>query len=262
MATDGSDLAARALGPAAWFAGRLGAGLELVTVVPEGQVARATAAIADERAEGVGTRRVLVGDDPADAIATAITTGDGAIGCLATHARSRTAPVLGSTAQAVLERTWAPLLLVGPRADAVRRDGPVVVAVAGGRDDEDLVAVAAGWAARLDRPLVLVTVAEPAPSGVDGQVHRTRGPQDPDAYLASLADRLTATARPATDVVEDPISVRDGLVPLLQRIQPCLVVVGHHEHGRLHRVVTGDHTADVVAVAPAPVLAVPVGLHR
>jgi nucleotide-binding universal stress UspA family protein len=235
VATDGSAADEASYRVALWLASRLGAVVELVTVTSGDDPAERAALIAGTAAGHPATElRVVVGDDPVDELSAAISCGEGVIGCMATRARSRTAPLLGSTATAVLERTWAPLVLVGPRAGGARHAGPIVVAVAGDRADDDLVAVAEAWAEALRRPLVAVRVVEP---GVDDE-------------------------HPRGEVAFEPITVQDGLVPLLERLGPSLVVVGHRTHHPLHRVVVGDHTATIVRVAPAPVLAVPVGLHR
>jgi nucleotide-binding universal stress UspA family protein len=260
VATDGSALAERAFAPASWLAARTGAALELLTVAAPGRFVDAATRIDGVAPGRFASRRILVGDDAADVLAAAITTGEGTVGCLATRARNRSAPVLGSTAQAVLERTWEPLLVVGPRADAAQHAGPVVVAVGGHPDDEDLVGVGSSWAARLGRDLIVVTVAEHALD--DGEVRPTRGPADPDTYVAALSGWTPDGERHRSRVAFDPISMSDGLVPMLNRLGPSLVVAGHHRHGRVRQVLAGDHTAQVVAVAPAPVLAVPLGLHR
>lgn len=263
VATDGSPGSEPAYLAAMWFATRLGAAVELVSVASEDELIERASAIARTLpGRPVTKRRVIVGDDLVDELSIAIGCGDGVLGCMSTRARSRSAPVLGSTAASVLDRTWSPLLLVGPRAGAARHAGPVVVALSGDPGDDDLLGVGAAWSDALCRPLVLVTVAEPVPASQDGHHHRALGPDEPDAYLSSLADRLVTAERPSIDVAFDPVSVVDGLAPLLERLAPSLVVVGHRSHGAVHRVLAGDHTAAVVRIAPAPVLAVPLGLHR
>lgn len=236
VATDGSAADEASYRAAMWLASRLGAAVELVTVTSGDDLSERASLIAATMAgRPVTTQRVIVGDDPVDELSAAISCGDGVLGCMATRARSRTAPLLGSTASAVLERTWAPLVLVGPRAGGARHAGPIVAVVAGDPTDDDLLAVAAAWAEALGRPVLLVAVPEPGGAG----------------------------AHPRGEAVLDAITVPDdGLVALLERLGPSLVVVGHRAHHALHRVVAGDRTAGIVRVAPAPVLVVPVGLHR
>jgi nucleotide-binding universal stress UspA family protein len=57
-------------------------------------------------------------------------------------------------------------------------------------------------------------------------------------------------------VVYDPISVRDGLVPLLDRVAALVVLGSRHRLG-VPRMVLGSHAARVVHDAGVPALAVP-----
>jgi nucleotide-binding universal stress UspA family protein len=57
-------------------------------------------------------------------------------------------------------------------------------------------------------------------------------------------------------VIYDPISVRNGLVPLLDRTV-ALVVLGSGGRGVVPRLVLGSHAARVVHDAAIPALVVP-----
>jgi nucleotide-binding universal stress UspA family protein len=161
-----------------------------------------------------------------------------------------------------VEQVDHPVVLVGPHAAAQHREGPVVVCVDGRTGDAELVAVGAAWARALGRTSYLATVAEPAPPSLRGPAHehRARGPAEPEAHLAELRHDLDPEA--GTEVVYDPVSVADGLRPLLARLAPSLVVVGTRRRRGVRRLVLGDHGAAVVHEAPAPVLVVPLGLRR
>jgi nucleotide-binding universal stress UspA family protein len=193
-------------------------------------------------------------------MADVVTQRRGAVACMATHGRDRSAALLGSVAAVVLGRSPRPVLLAGPHARPVEApDAPVAVAVDGSAADEALLPVALAWAARLARPLVIVTVAEPVPTAAhDGTApRRARGPADPEAYLAALADNGAASGvEIVTRVVYDPLSVRDGLVSGLDRGAGLLVLGTHHRHG-LGRIVLGSHAARVVHDAAIPALVVP-----
>lgn len=223
---DGSVFAERALPVAAWIAGELRVGLELVEVVGvRGDGDRAVRYL-----RGTADRRrasswdVIVHEDVPAALAEVVRQRRGAVPCLATHGRDRSAALLGSIAAALLARSPRPVLLAGPKARPVEApDAPVVVAVDGSAADEALLPVAMGWAARLGRRLVITTVAEPAPLGHHGRTGRrgARGPGDPESYLAALAERGVASrVEVATGVVHGAVGVRGGLVSALDRGRP------------------------------------------
>lgn len=259
---DGSPFAERALPVAAWAAAGLGADVHLIEIVPseddaDGAIRYLDSVCRRHRAAGWDVvRRADVGEALADTVAGS----PAALACLATHGRDRSASLLGSVAASLLDRSSRPVLLTGPEARTVTAsDAPVVVAVDGSSRDESLIPVALGWAARLARTLEIVTVAEPAPSGYrEGDApRRAMGPADPERYLASLV----ALAEPsgvavASRVVYDPVSVRDGLVPLLDRIA-ALVVLGSRHRPDVSRLALGSHAVRIVHDAPIPALAVP-----
>jgi nucleotide-binding universal stress UspA family protein len=122
-----------------------------------------------------------------------------------------------------------------------------------------LVPVALGWAARLGRRLDIVTVAEPAPHWyLEGaRPRRARGPAEPERYIESLATRAEgAGVAIATRAIYDPISMRDGLVPLLNRTVALVVVGSRHRQG-LGGTVLGSHAVRIVHDAAVPALVVP-----
>ncbi|HET6953734.1 MAG TPA: universal stress protein [Acidimicrobiales bacterium] len=257
---DGSPFAERALPVAAWAADATGARLRLVEVVHSDEEAEGATRYLDAvtRQRHAHAWDVLRGDDVPAVLAEAVTAVTGGLACLATHGRDRSVAVLGSVAASVLDASDRPVLLAGPSAQPVEpTDAPVVVAVDGTDRDERLMPVALGWAARLGRRLLVVTVAEPAPPGPRGAPSRARGPDDPEGYVASLAARSTGTGVTVEgQVVYDPVSVRDGLVPHLDRVA-ALVVVGSRRRDGLPRLVLGTHAARLVHDAPVPALAVP-----
>ena len=164
-------------------------------------------------------------------------------------------------ASAVLDRTTQPIVLVGPNArPPCAGDAPIVVAVDGQPEDRAVVAVAADWARMLGRRLVVATVAEPVPGSFEPgrPPDRMRGPADPEAYVDSLAAGASA---PAVDslVVYDPISVRGGLVRMLDRTAG-LLVAGAHRRTRPMRALVGSHVARIVHDIEVPALVVPLGI--
>jgi len=96
------------------------------------------------------------------------------------------------------------------------------------------------------------------PSFREGRpLHRARGPADPEGYVADLAARAAdASCTIDSRVAYDPISVRDGLVRLVDRTA-ALLVVGWHRRTRLLRALLGSHTARIVHDIEVPALVVP-----
>jgi nucleotide-binding universal stress UspA family protein len=265
---DGSEHSQRALPVACSLGDRFDAPVRLIGVTkadePDGEMRRLVAEAAER--SGAESWSVVPADDPADPIVATFGFGDRVLGCMASHGRDRSAVALGSVTRRVLSQVQAPVVVVGPAAAAsLELRQPLVVAVSGRTDDDDLAEVGAAWAASLDTRLVLVTVVEPAlpPVRAGARDSRARGPGRPGAYLAELA---AAIERPpqgvATEFVEDPVSVRDGLEPWLQSVRPAMVVAGLHRDHRLRHFVVGDHASQLVHDAPCPVVLVPLGLSH
>lgn len=259
---DGSLFAERALPVAEWAAAGVGADVHLVEIVTREEDAEGAFRYLDSvsRRHRAAGWDVFQRNDVGEALADTVAGFPAGMACLATHGRDRSASLLGSVAASLLDRSSRPVLLTGPAAHAIAAaDAPVVVAVDGTARDESLIPVALGWAARLARRLEIVTVAEPAPAGYreGGAPRRARGPAEPERYLASLVARTEGSrVAVASKVVYDPISVRDGLVPLLDRPAALIVLGSRHRLG-VPRMALGSHAARIVHVAPIPALAVP-----
>lgn len=266
---DGSPFAERALPVASWIAGALDAPLHLLEVVELGDAADQAIHYLDGLARRLDAASwdVSRGESPGRAIVAATGADRPSLACLATHGRDRSAAALGSVAMQVLDHATEPVMLVGPQArPPFADDAPVVAAVDGTPDDGHIVRVAAEWAVRLCRPLAVCTVAEPVPGAFrqDRPVRRARGPADPEAYVNQLA--VDAAAHEAavggglgvvdTRVVYDPVSVREGVVRLVDRTA-ALLVLGTHRHSRPLRAVLGSHAARIVHDIEVAALVVP-----
>jgi nucleotide-binding universal stress UspA family protein len=264
---DGSPFAERALPVAAWVASGTGADVHLVKVVARiaGEESEAAIRYLDSAARSyhAATWDVVGGTDVGATLAETVDNSPGGLACLATHGRGRSVP-LGSVAVFLLEHGSWPVVLVGPEARIVTAaDAPIVVAVDGTTRDDVLVPVALGWAARLRRPLAIVTVADSAPPGYReaSRVRRARGPAEPEHYVQSLVARAEEVGVAVSGhAVYDPISVRDGLVPFLDRTA-ALVVLGTRHRPGLGRMVLGSHAVRIVHDAAVPALVVPMPPH-
>jgi nucleotide-binding universal stress UspA family protein len=264
---DGSPFAERALPVAAWLAQELGAPIHLVEIADRDRGTESTIQYVGglARRHAAATWEVIPGHDPGPAIIAATEAARPSLACLATHGRDRSAAVLGSVATSVLDHATDPVMLVGPKARPPSAgDAPIVTAVDGTVEDAIVVRVAADWAARLGRRLVVATVAEPVPPSFreSRPLHRARGPEDPEAYLVALAADMAETDLSVeTRVAYDPISVRGGLLRLVDRTA-ALLVIGSHRHTRPLRALLGSHAARVVHDLEVPALVVPLDNAR
>jgi nucleotide-binding universal stress UspA family protein len=175
---------------------------------------------------------VVVDPDPVE-ILLRLAANEENVLCLASHDwPPPPAPALmHSVGSGVIERASRPLVVVGPRASAPGIGTDVVVALDPHRDPEPSLVTAAAWALQLHAPLRIVTVFEPVPSDLDQPEHFTRrhGPSgDPDAYVASMAQRLGDIGLTAIEAIAipDPVSAASGLLDHLCDHPARLIVMG------------------------------------
>ena len=270
---DGSQFAAAALRTAHALAARLGAEVHTISVAEhpdDVDVLRSAAA------ELLGTDyervHVVVGDEPATAIAGTAAELGSALLCLSTHGRGRvTGAVVGSVARSLLQEAREPIVAVGPFAN---RPGPfestapvplsvprMVACVDGSPPSESVLPVAGAWADALGMSLTILTVVEPAPRPVRPETrwYRRHGPEeDADAYLRRLGETWKGVAAQVdTHVVYDPISPADGLRTYLDQHPAGLLAVTTHARTGLRRILLGADAANIVHASTAPALVVP-----
>lgn len=254
---DGSDDATRALPVARRLGAVLGSELSVV------HVAQPDAADEDvRRAVGESGAHVVTDHDVAGAILHAAESRPGAILCMASHGRGRSAGVLGSVAADVVARAMHPVVLVGPNTvDPYVAEGDVVSCVDGSEESEASLAPAAAWASVLGSAMKIVTVIEPAPIPVVPGVtpHPWHWPASvAEDYVSRLArDWRNDGARVDCEVIGDPVSVVDGISEYVAAQPAALVAVATHQRTGLARVMISSVAAGVVRRSAAPVLVVP-----
>jgi nucleotide-binding universal stress UspA family protein len=216
-------------------------------------------------------RLVVVNLDVAGAIHEALRRLPGAVACMATRGRGRTAALIGSVATEVIARGHDPLILVGPlNGDyAPWLDDPEPSGVVAGVDEnpavDTILSAAVHWAKMLHERLLIVSIAEPLPPPLaSGEVHRKYGPDgDVTLFLRVLATRAK---REIEDVevraLYDPVSVADGMRTFLREHPAQLVVVSTHGYLGIPRALFGSVAADIVRSSPSPVLVVPYATPR
>ncbi|HUR23684.1 MAG TPA: universal stress protein [Acidimicrobiales bacterium] len=272
---DGSKFAAAAAKTAGALASRFGAELHTVSVAEhadEVEVLRRDAVAVLGTESAPERAHVVVGDDPATAIAETAAGLGSSLLCMSTHGRGRvTGAVMGSVARSLLQTTRDPIVAVGPFADRPRPFSSTVpvplsvprllACVDGTPPSESVVPVAGAWASALGMSLTILTVAEPLPPPVrpDATWHRRHGPdEDADAYIRHLGERWNDVAKDVSaDVVYDPVSPANGLETYLDRNPAGMVAVTTHARTGLHRVLLGADAANIVHTSTAPALVVP-----
>jgi nucleotide-binding universal stress UspA family protein len=256
---DGSEFSARAIPVGVRLATRLATELLLLSAIEQ----------QDERNEreewlaavvprGDVLSRVVVDADPAAAIQQALDR-PGAIGCMASHGRGRSAALLGSVALDVIARGHDSLVLVGPQVDVETGGERVVACIDETPRSQSLLAKAAHIAGLLDEPLDVVTVAEPVPPPISGrQPQRRFGPdEDVDAYLETAVAPLREAGRPvATHAIYDPISPAAGIRDFVFARPAAVVAVSSHARTGAKRFLLGSVAADIVRSINSPALVV------
>lgn len=259
---DGSPLAESALTPARALARRVGAELELIAIGSD----PANAAEFGHDLERLGADAgaavtTQVDTEVAGAILRAAAERDGTLLCLASHGRGGLPrAILGSVARAVVAGADAPVVLVGPQYDPDRKldDGPVLACVDGSPPSEDIIPVAASWAAALGVPLGIVTVAEPVPRPLGQRpYHRMHGPDmDAQVYVGRLVARWRDRGLDVLPVVlYDPLSAADGLSMYLRAKSAGLLTVNTRPRSGAANLF-GSRAAAIVRMSPVPVLVV------
>jgi nucleotide-binding universal stress UspA family protein len=265
---DGSEVAEGALGPAVTLAQRIGAEIELLQVVTEGDAAEVHAYLESvaARLDGVRVRPpfVIEGDWPAEVIANA---GEepGSLVCLTSHGGTGVRrALLGSVAEDVLRLLGQPALVIGPEVRSPTTfEGRVLLPTDGSPAAKAGYPVAQRWCRELGLEPWFLAVVDPAtvPVGIIAE----DPPSDTVewAHVEGLAQRwsdegltagwdVVAERKPAEVIVD-----RAGSMPA------ALVAMATHGRTGLARMALGSVAAHVVRHAPCPVLLTrPTGLDE
>lgn len=261
---DGSEEAERALAPAAWLAERYGADLHHIAARIAHDERWWYENYADQiRAKLPGSEVHLSAHrEVAEAILEAAADLDPCVICMATHGRSRSAAILGSTFADVAAKGRAPLVAVGPRATAHTDDAAarLLVCLDGGPLAEQSLPLAASWARALDLRVSLVTVTDPIlVSRAEARAEDLYPPDgDPQGYLEAVAARdVLAGLEVDHEVMWGLAYPHIGIGEHLERHPAALVVATSHARTGVARAALGSEVAKIVHRSPAPVLVQP-----
>ena len=252
---DGSPEAERALGPGRWLAERCGAELHLIAAdVKAGERHWYEPYLED--LTGAAPRMTVHCTDQTDAAGAIRATARSlqpCVVCIATHGRSRTAAVLGSTFARLAVGGDDPLVAIGPEATGSLGPEPrrMVVCIDGGPLSERLVDRAAMWARAFDHRLTLVTVA---------------GEDDRDAaesFVRRLADDADIDDLAVDALVLEGPGGPHGVVARYVAEHPAtLLAAATHGRAGAARALVGSETARIIHHSPIPVLVLPPATNR
>jgi nucleotide-binding universal stress UspA family protein len=244
---DGSERAARILGPADWLAEALDADLVIVTSTFAGDTTRDEAILARALARTTcGHARTTLGRGayPAGDILQIAAESPEPMICMATHGR-RALPtmVVGSVAHEVLTRCGAPMMLVGPRFE-VRppQTEDVVIAVQDRPEASSAIPVAADIARALALRVHVVHVG------------RAAAPAMADPVAAATARHLQeedVDAR-AWDLVAE--GVASPILALVRSLDARFLAIGCNPCPDGIERAMGRTALDLLRDAPCPVI--------
>ena len=253
---DGSDASWRAFDVAVGLARRGDASLEVVEVVfDQHDVTDAEARLAERLeqhdASGVqaSTQVRVAAESVAQAIGTEVELHPEVTVVLASHGRGRSAALLGSVAEELLERIFGPVLVVGPHATTVTFDGPIIATVDGSTASESVLPLAAAWGIELGAEPWIIEVTDPD-QNVAADVSES-------AYPARLARRLARdSGHPVQFEVLHGGHVHDEVADFASSIGASMIVASTRGRTGMSRFVIGSTAAAIVRHAPCPVLLV------
>ena len=253
---DGSDASWRATDAACSLARRCDATVEIVEIVfDKAEESESRGRVSERMAQhdtdglDVSTTTILTDDGVADALAERIEAQPDAMFVMSSHGRGRSAALLGSVTEELLQLTFGPVLVVGPHVAAAGFDGPIVVAVDGSKASESVLSLAAAWGLELGVEPWIVEVSEAMP-GDSGDVAES-------AYPARLARQLAAdSGHPAQFDVLHGKDVHDVVADFAESLHSSMIVASTHGRTGLARFVIGSTAAAMVRHARCPVLLV------
>lgn len=194
----------------------------------------------------------LTSDSVAAELATVVSLHPDSLIVMSSHGRGRSAAIVGSVAEDVLQTTFGPVVLVGANVEPDDFSGPIFVSVDGSQESEIALPLAAAWATELDTATWIVNV-------VTSDLTITGGHDDgPDiSYTARLAKELAAFCGRTVEFDELHDSNPARAVPeYATRHGASMIVASSHGRSGLSRLTMGSVAAGFVRNATCPVTVV------
>jgi nucleotide-binding universal stress UspA family protein len=253
---DGSDASWRAVDVAVDLARRGDASIDVTEVVfDQHDIAEAERRLTDRLEQHdtsgvtVSTHVRLADDSVAEVIGNEVERHPEVIVVLASHGRGRSAALLGSVTEELLERIFGPVLVVGPHVTTTRFDGPIIATVDGSHESESVLPLAAAWGIELGGEPWVVEVAD-RDAGMSSDMGET-------AYPARLARNLAKNSgHPVQYEVLHGEHVHDEIADFASDLGAAMIVASTRGRTGISRFVIGSTAAAIVRHAPCPVLLV------
>lgn len=256
---DGSAMSARAL--------PVGVALGKAMDSPVRAISIASASDAEDRRRAVdaqvesfaGVVAEVVETDAAvaDVLAERIEDGPGTLACISTVGHSHTGAALGSTSEALLHRTYGPLVLVGPACGTdFELAGRILATVDGSGFSEAVIPVATSWAIAFGLDIEIIEVHDPSA----GAAFRSSGGADVGSE-SSHVHSVAADVRKelGRDVDFDVLHNKNAdraIVDHAESSDAALLAMATHGKSGLGRLVMGSVTMATVHRAPCPVITI------
>jgi nucleotide-binding universal stress UspA family protein len=253
---DGSDASWRAVDAAVGLARRTDASIDVIEVVfDDADIGDAMTRLAeridqhDTSGVPVATHVLLAAESVAQAISDQVEQHPEATVVLASHGRGRSAALLGSVTEELLERIFGPVLVVGPRVHATDFTGPIIATVDGSEASESVLPLAAAWGIELGSEPWIVEVADPDVT--------TTGDVSEAAYPARLARQLANSSNHSVQFeVLRGEHIHDEVADFATSLAASTIVASTRGRTGMSRFVIGSTAAAIVRHAPCPVLLV------
>ena len=168
---------------------------------------------------------------------------------MSSHGRGRSAALLGSVTEDLLQREFGPVVVVGPQVGAPNFDGPLLVTVDGSDLSELALPLAGAWAIELGVTPWVIEVNDPSQFSSEHLVE--------SSYVARMARHVTEqTKHPTEFEVLHGTHPHDEVADYASRMGASLIVATTHGRTGLSRLRVGSTAASIVRHAPCPVLLV------
>jgi len=185
---------------------------------------------------------VLLSDDSvASALDSALDDSPSSTIVMASHGRGRSAALVGSVAEDVLQRTFGPIVIVGPNVVVGDFSGPIIVTVDGSNESEAALPLAAAWAIELGVAPWVVNASGEIGGGVAGSdVIDTM-------YASRLARQLSSRSGHPVEFEQLHEGHPAVAIPqFAERMDASLIVASSHGRSGLSRLTVGSVTAGFV----------------
>lgn len=246
----------RAVDVALALAARLQSGVHLVHVTPDPNDARDADAEIQRQLQRRGPIAVEVSVEVRLTIGTVASELEAvlalhadAVVLMASHGKGRSAAIVGSVTEDLLQRSFGPIILVGPLVTADDFRGPIMATVDGSPESEAALPLAAAWAIELGTTPWVLHVSDPSLAGGNSVSE--------SSYPAGLAHELRLrTGRPAEfDELHSGHPDR-AVADFASRHDASLIVASSHGRSGLSRITLGSVTAGFVRHATCPVVVI------